>query len=101
MIVEKLRSIALDEQENIDVLEDDQNILQLTPFNFDQSTKDATKDVLICIYNSDHHDEVTDKMLLDYQNIAIWFKEEEPAPNLICACFDRGTFDIPTISAKE
>ena len=23
------------------------------------------------------------------------------APNLICACFDRGTFDIPNVSQKE
>jgi hypothetical protein len=40
-------------------------------------------------------------MILDYQNIAIWFKETEPAPNLVCACFDRGTFDIPTVTSKE
>jgi len=57
--------------------------------------------VLICIYNSEKHDEVIDKMLFDFKKLAAWYKEDQVAPNLVCACFDRGTFDIPTIDAKE
>ena len=40
-------------------------------------------------------------MIFDYKKLAAWFREDQPCPNLTCACFDRGTFDIPTISAKE
>ena len=58
-----MRSIAIEDEENEDVLEDDENIVQLTPFNFDSISKDPTKDVFVCIYNSNNHNEEISKVV--------------------------------------
>ena len=54
-LIEQMKSIAIDDEEQEDVLEDDPNIVCLTPFNFDTVSKDDSKDVFVCIYNSNNH----------------------------------------------
>ena len=100
-LIEQMRSIALDDEEQEDVLEDDPNIVCLTPFNFDSVSKDESKDVFVCIYNSNNHNKEIEKVTQSIQDTALYFKTKCPAPNLIIACFDRGTFDIQEVSSEQ
>jgi hypothetical protein len=54
---------------------------------------------MVCFYNSEKNDKFIEKMIFDYKKLAEFYKQD--APNLVCGCFDRATFDIPTISPKE
>ena len=77
MLVEKLKSIAIsDDDEAEDPLENDLNIMQLTPFNFDQQSKNPSKDVLVCFYNSEKNDKFIEKMVFDFKKLADWYKND-------------------------
>ena len=100
-LIEQMKSIAIDDEEQEDVLEDDPNIVCLTPFNFDTVSKDDAKDVFVCIYNSNNHNQEIEKVTQAIQKTALYYKTKCPAPNLIIACFDRGTFDIPEVTSEQ
>ena len=96
-----MRSIAIEDEETEDVLEDDENILCLTPFNFETVSKDTSKDVFVCVYNSNNHNEQISKVIHAVQQIAKRYKINYPTPNLVISCFDRGTFDIPEVTSEQ
>jgi hypothetical protein len=57
--------------------------------------------VFVCIYNSNNTNESISQISNAVKNVASWFNCECKAPNLIIGCYDRGTFDIPEVTAEK
>ena len=94
-------AVNQDKGDGADILEEDPNILCLTPQNFAEVTKDEKKDIFICLYNSTYSSKEITRVILAVQQLAQWFKTECPTPDLIIACFDRGTFEIPEVTPAQ